>query len=80
MPKTKIAITLERSLLEELDGLVARGDFPNRSQAIEVSVADALERRAGARLARECSKLDSVEEKALSEEGMGAELGAWPEY
>jgi Arc/MetJ-type ribon-helix-helix transcriptional regulator len=80
MPKMKVAVTLERALLEELDELVARGRFPNRSQAIEAAVADALQRLAGARLARECAKLDPVEENALAEEAMGAELASWPEY
>jgi Arc/MetJ-type ribon-helix-helix transcriptional regulator len=80
MPKTKVAITLEQALLEQLDELVARGRFPNRSQAIEAAVADTLQRLAGVRLARECAKLDPAEEKALAEEGMGAELAAWPEY
>jgi Arc/MetJ-type ribon-helix-helix transcriptional regulator len=80
MPKLKVAITLERELLEELDELVAQRRFPNRSQAIEAAVAETLQRMAGTRLARECAKLDPAEEKAVAEEGMGAELAAWPEY
>jgi hypothetical protein len=32
------------------------------------------------RLARECAKLDPVEEKAVAEEGMAVELAQWPEY
>jgi Arc/MetJ-type ribon-helix-helix transcriptional regulator len=80
MPKLKVAITLERELLEELDELVAQRRFPNRSQAIEAAVAETLQRMAGTRLARECAKLEPAEEKALAEEGMGAELAAWPEY
>jgi hypothetical protein len=31
-------------------------------------------------LAREAGKLGPDEEKALAEEGMSAELDAWPEY
>jgi metal-responsive CopG/Arc/MetJ family transcriptional regulator len=80
MPKTKVAITLDRELLEELDELIAQRHFPNRSQAIEAAVAETLQRRARTRLARESAKLDPTEEKALAEEGMGAELAAWPEY
>jgi metal-responsive CopG/Arc/MetJ family transcriptional regulator len=80
MPKLKVAITLERELLEELDELVAQRRFPSRSQAIEAAVAETLQRMAGTRLARECAKLEPAEEKALAEEGMGAELAAWPEY
>lgn len=78
MPKLKVAVTLERHLLDELDALVDAHEYPNRSQAIEAAVADALTRRARTRLATECAKLDPAEERALAEEGIGAD--AWPEY
>ena len=39
-----------------------------------------LERLSRTRLARETAKLDPDEEKALAEEGLSAELAAWPEY
>ena len=45
MPKTKVAVTLERRLLDELDALVDAREYPNRSQAIEAALADALARR-----------------------------------
>ena len=80
MPKTKVAVTLNHELLEELDELIAQRHFPNRSQAIEAAVAETLKRLARTRLAREAAKLDPSEEKALAEEGMVAELAAWPEY
>ncbi len=80
MAKTKIAVTLHSRLLQQLDALVAERRFPNRSQAIETAVAEKLERAQRARLARECAKLDPIEEKALAEEGMGRDLTAWPAY
>ena len=80
MPKSKVAVTLDSTLLEELDDLVAAQHFPSRSSAIETAVSEQLARLARTRLAREVAKLDAQEEKALAEEGMGAELGAWPEY
>jgi metal-responsive CopG/Arc/MetJ family transcriptional regulator len=80
MPKTKVAVTLNSELLEELDELVAQRRFPNRSQAIEAAVAEKLGRIARTRLAQEAAKLDADEEKALAEEGLGAELATWPEY
>ena len=80
MPKTKVAVTLDSQLLDELDGLIAERHFPNRSQAIEAALAAQLRRLARTRLARECAKLDPREEKALAEEGIGAELAGWPEY
>ena len=80
MSKTKVAVTLNTGLLDELDELIARRQFPNRSQAIETAVAEKLARLARRRLALEAAKLDPREEKALAEEGLGADLRAWPEY
>lgn len=80
MPKAKVAVTLDADLLDELDELIARRQFPNRSQAIEAALAEKLSRLAHTRLAREAAKLDSREEQALAEVGLGADLEAWPEY
>ena len=43
-------------------------------------MAEKLDRLRRGRLARESAKLDPKEEKALAEEGLGAELETWPEY
>lgn len=80
MAKTKIAITVESALIEEVDGLVARRKFASRSQAIEAALADKLERMAKARLARECAKLNTDGEKVLAEEGFAGSAESWPEY
>jgi len=80
MAKSKIAITLDARLLDRLDQLVSKETFGSRSHAIQVAVAEKLERMERSRLARECSKLDRVFEKALAEEGLGAEGDEWPEY
>lgn len=80
IPKAKVAITLDADLLDELDELIARRQFPNRSQAIEAALAEKLARLAHTRLVREAAKLDPREEKVLAEEGLGADLKAWPEY
>ncbi len=80
MPKTKLAVTLDTALLKNLDQLVARRQFANRSQAIETAVAEKLSRIAHTRLARESAKLDQKEEKALAEEGIGESTETWPEY
>ena len=80
MSKTKVAVTLNTALLDELDELIARRQFPNRSQAIETAIAEKLARLAHTRLALEAAKLDPREEKALAEEGLGADLRARPEY
>ena len=80
MGRAKVAITLDPELLEQLDRLVAKQMFPNRSSAIEEAVEEKLSRLSRGRLARECAKLDTTCEKAIAEEGMSEELGRWPEY
>ena len=80
MPKTKLAVTLDTNLVGELDHLVSKRRFASRSQAIEVAVAEKLERLARTRLAQECSKLNPNEERALAEEGLAGSRDTWPEY
>ena len=80
MPRTKIAITLDGALVVAIDRLVAAGQFPNRSRAVEVAVAEKLERIGRVRLARESAKLDRSHERRLAEEGLGSDLAEWPEY
>ena len=80
MPKTKVAVTVDSEILNELDELIAQNRFPNRSQAIEAALREKLERLSRARLARECAKLDTKEEKALAEEGLRSEVDSWPAY
>ncbi|ETW96041.1 ribbon-helix-helix domain-containing protein [Candidatus Entotheonella palauensis] len=80
MAKSKVAISLDSSTLEQLDRLIEASIFPNRSQAIQVAIDEKLKRLEGSRLARECAKLDPTFEKALAEEGLSEELSEWPEY
>ena len=80
MPKTKVAVTLDAALLSRLDRLVRGAVYPNRSQAIEIAVAEKLARLERRRLAEECAKLNPEDERALAEEGLGEDADAWPEY
>lgn len=80
MAKAKVAVTLDEKLLMEVDRLVDRRLFPNRSRAIEEAVQEKLDRMSHDRLARECAKLDPSLEKAMAEEGMEEEIERWPEY
>jgi metal-responsive CopG/Arc/MetJ family transcriptional regulator len=80
MPKTKVALTLEANLVEQVDALVVQQRFRNRSQAVEAAIAEKLQRIAQTRLAEECAKLDPKEEKALAEEGLAGSLETWPDY
>ena len=80
MSTTKVAITLEEDVLTEVDRLVRRHVFPNRSRAIQEAVREKVTRLSVNRLARECAKLDPKAEQVLAEEGMSREAAAWPKY
>jgi Arc/MetJ-type ribon-helix-helix transcriptional regulator len=73
----KIAVTLDRKSVAELDRWVREGKYPNRSRALQSAVDLLSERARRSRLVRELAKLDPREEKQLAEEGLG---DAWPEY
>ncbi|MXW04365.1 MAG: ribbon-helix-helix protein, CopG family [Gemmatimonadetes bacterium] len=67
--KSKITITLDEEIVKQLDELIMQQSFENRSQVIEEAVSDKLDRLKRVRLARECAKLDPIEEQELAEEG-----------
>ncbi len=73
----KIAITLDRKTVADLDRWVQEGKYPNRSRALQSAVDLLNERDKRTRLARELAKLDPDEEKRLAEEGL---VQGWPEY
>ena len=80
MAKAKVAVTLDEATLRRLDGLVRQAVFPNRSRGIQIALDEKLARLGGNRLARECAKLDPVTEQELADEGLPADLAAWPAY
>ena len=80
MASVKVAITLEEDTLRQVDSLVARRVFPNRSRAIQIALHEKIRRLEGSRLAAECAKLDPKVEQVLAEEGLGADLVEWPEF
>ena len=80
MAVAKIAITLDQGILGEVDRLVRRHVFPNRSRAIQEAVREKVTRLSVNRLVRECAKLDPKAEQAIAEEGLSGEAAAWPEY
>lgn len=79
MSTAKVAITLDEELLEEVDQLVTKGAFANRSQAIAAAVRKQIQRLRKVRLAGEVTKLDPREEKELADEMITGE-SPWPEY
>lgn len=80
MSSSKIAISIDEKLLNQLDFLVKSKIFPNRSKAIQQAITEKLDRMSRNRLAQECSKLDSYFEQSMAEEGFSAEADEWPEY
>ena len=74
----KIAVTLDRRTVADLDRWVREGRYPNRSRALQSAVNLLSEREKRTRLARELAKIDPKEEMQLAEQGLGDQ--AWPEY
>jgi metal-responsive CopG/Arc/MetJ family transcriptional regulator len=80
MSKAKIAITLDERFIGELDRLVDKHVFQNRSQAIQEAVSEKLQRMKRTRLAEESAKLEPAFERAISDEGFNEDMQQWPEY
>ena len=80
MPTTKVAVSMDKGLLSELDKWVAEGKYPNRSKVIQDAVQDKLLRLKRDRLVSECVKLEPREEKQLAEVNMALVLETWPDY
>jgi Arc/MetJ-type ribon-helix-helix transcriptional regulator len=67
----KVAVTLGKRTVEDLDRWVREGKYPNRSRAVQAAVSLLSEREKRTRLARELAKLDRREEQRMAEEGLG---------
>ena len=80
MRMSKVAISIERATLEQLDELVKSKVFPSRSRAIQEAVEEKLSRLKRTRLAEECAKLDPRAEQDMAEEDLADEMKQWPEY
>jgi Arc/MetJ-type ribon-helix-helix transcriptional regulator len=78
MATSKVAVTIEAELLNEVDRWVAEGEFPNRSRAIQAGLVRLREERLKREsLLRELAKVDPEEERALAEEWLVGE--SWPQ-
>jgi Arc/MetJ-type ribon-helix-helix transcriptional regulator len=80
MTMSKVAISIERATLEQLDELVKSKVYPSRSRAIQEAVEEKLSRLKRTRLAEECAKLDPKAEQDMAEEDLADEMKQWPEY
>lgn len=79
-PLAKIAITLDRELLEKLDFLIRAQIFKNRSQAIQEAVAMKVKQLERQEFEQACLKANKAEEQAWAELGWNEDSAAWPEY
>lgn len=80
MPKIKVTVSLDRALVREIDALVARDRFPNRSSAIEAALAAELARTRRARLSTASRLLSVAEDRAMADGGLDADAADWPCY
>ncbi len=74
----KVAVTLDKKTVADLDRWVREGRYPNRSRAVQSAVDLLAEREKRRRLARELAKLDPLEERRMAEEGLGD--ASWPPF
>lgn len=74
----KVAVTLDKRTVEDLDRWVREGKYPNRSRALQQAVNLLAEREKRTRLARELAKLNPAEEQRMAEEGLGDI--SWPAF
>jgi metal-responsive CopG/Arc/MetJ family transcriptional regulator len=65
----KIAITIDENLLAQIDYLVNKSVYPNRSRAIEAAIAEKIEDYRRKRFEMECANLDPTEEQEFAELG-----------
>jgi metal-responsive CopG/Arc/MetJ family transcriptional regulator len=80
MSCAKIAISIDKALLQKVDHLVDTHMFKNRSQAIQGVIYKSLEQIEKKRLANECSKLDPTFERMMADESLLQDAAEWPEY
>ena len=77
---TKIAISIDKKMLDRIDRLVEKKMFSNRSRAIQTAIEEKISKHDKSRLAIESAKLNKSEEGLLSEESLQLDLTKWPEY
>jgi Arc/MetJ-type ribon-helix-helix transcriptional regulator len=80
MTAAKIAISIDPSLLEQIDALVREKRFRSRSEVFQMAVSEQIARFDEDLLGAECAKLDPAEEQAFADIGLSSDLSEWPAY
>ena len=76
----KIAISIDPGLLHQIDDLVKRHVYKNRSQAIQDAVAHNLTKIQRVQFVKACAALDPVVERKMADEGFDEDMKQWPTY
>lgn len=80
MSTTKVAISMDETLLHWLDRLVKTRSFRSRSQVVQEAVSEKISRMDKSAPARGCVKLDRKSEQVMTDEGLATEIPAWLKY
>lgn len=80
MPTVKLTLSIDSSLLAELDRIVKSGQFSSRSEAVHALLQEKLSRSKLHRLATECAKLEPAAERKFADVGLNRDISAWPNY
>jgi metal-responsive CopG/Arc/MetJ family transcriptional regulator len=80
MATAKIAVSMDKDLLAQLDRLVKERRFTSRSQAVQTAVREQLSQLKADRLQRESQKLNPDAEQRFADADINGDLSGWPEY
>ncbi|VAX19395.1 hypothetical protein MNBD_NITROSPINAE04-668 [hydrothermal vent metagenome] len=80
MPAAKIAVTVDKKIVKQIDRLVMEGKYKSRSSVIQEALEEKLKSKKRKRLAEELARLDPGEERELAEEFLQPDSGEWDEY
>jgi len=80
MPAAKIAVTVDKKIVNQIDRLVREGKYKSRSSVIQTALEEKLNSKKRKRLAEELTRLDPKEERELADEFLRSDSEEWDEY
>ena len=80
MSTAKVTISINQSLLTQIDELVKAHIFSSRSQIVQEALEARLSELKRQQFDIECQKLQIEEEQSLADEGLASEVQQWPTY
>lgn len=79
MGAVKFAVSIDESLVKQLDKAVKSGSVKNRSKALQLALSEYLKKIEIEAIKNECSKLVAKEEQEMANEFI-EEAESWPQY